>query len=214
MAVAFWILAVVSVAAGIAVFVVDSMARATFALLASLLAVGVVFLLIDLEYLGVLIILMMVMEMLIMAVFMIMYMMNPAGLMPMKMVHNNRGAVIISGAVFVLLAVGIFRTSWPQRRGEPPGDPTHALGLAIMGPKMLVMMVIGVAILATMISTVVLATHRGRYDRYGEDLKRRRPLDPGPGSGMGMGMGPVLPAADHHAGHGSCGSPDPREDSG
>ncbi|TMR20821.1 NADH-quinone oxidoreductase subunit J [Nonomuraea turkmeniaca] len=208
MAVAFWILAVVSVAAGIVVFVVDSMARATFALLASLLAVGAAFLLIDLEYLGVLIILMMVMEMLIMAVFMIMYMMNPAGLMPMKMVHNNRGAVIISGAVFVLLTAGIFLTSWPQRRGEPPADPTRELGMAIMGSKMLVMMVIGVAILATMISTVVLATHRGRYDRYGEDLKRRRPLDPGPG------QGPGLPAAEHHHGHGSCGSPDPREESG
>jgi hypothetical protein len=33
-----------------------------------------------------------------------------------------------------------------------------------MGPKMPVMMVIGIAILATMIATVVLATHRGRYD--------------------------------------------------
>ncbi|MFI6924341.1 NADH-quinone oxidoreductase subunit J [Nonomuraea spiralis] len=179
-AVVFWALAVVSVAAGVAVFVVDSMARATFALLASLLAVGAAFLLIDLEYLGVLIVLMMVMEMLVMAVFMIMYMMNPAGLMPMRMVHNNRAALVISGSVFVLLAAGIFGTSWPSRRGRPPADPAHALGLAIMGPKMLVMMVVGVAILATMISTVVLATHRGRYDRYGDDLRRGRPLDPGP----------------------------------
>jgi NADH:ubiquinone oxidoreductase subunit 6 (subunit J) len=163
MAVAFWILAVVAVAGGVAVFVVDSMARATFALLASLLAVGVTFLLIDLRYLGALIILMMVMEMLVMAVFMIMYMMNPAGLMPMKMVHNKTGAAVIAGTVFVLLAAGAVLTRWPERRGTTPADPTHALGLAIMGPKMLVMMVIGVAILATMIASVVLATHRGRY---------------------------------------------------
>lgn len=163
MAVAFWILAVLAVVSGITVFVVDSMARATFALLASLLAVGAAFLLIDLTYLGVLIVLMMVMEMLVMAVFMIMYMMNPAGLMPMKMVHNNRGSAVIAGAVFVFLAAGVFLTPWPSRRGSPPPDPTHQLGLAIMGPKMLVMIVIGVAILATMIATVVLATHRGRY---------------------------------------------------
>ena len=160
----FWILAVLAVASGIAVFVVDSMARATFALLASLLAVGATFLLIDLEYLGVLIILMMIMEMLVMAVFMIMYMMNPAGLMPMKMVHNNKGAAIISVVVFALLAAGVFVVDWPARAGAPPKDPTYALGLSIMGPKMLVMMVIGVAILATMISTVVLATRRGRHD--------------------------------------------------
>lgn len=161
---AFWLLAVLAVAGGIAVFVVDSMARATFSLLTSLIAVGLTFLLIDLAYLGVLIILMMVMEMLVMAVFMIMFMMNPAGLMPMRMVHNDRGAAIIAGAVFVLLAAGALGTDWPRRKGPPPPDPTEALGMSIMGPKMLVMMVIGVAILATMISTVVLATHRGRYD--------------------------------------------------
>ncbi|WP_043614347.1 NADH-quinone oxidoreductase subunit J [Nonomuraea candida] len=162
---AFWALAVLAVAGGVAVFVVDSMARATFALLASLLAVGGTLLLVDLHYVGVLVILMMVMEMLVMAVFMIMYMMNPGGLMPMKMVHGDRAAKIIAAAVFVLLAAGAFLTPWPARRGPPPADPTRALGLAIMGPRMLVMMVVGVAILATMVATVVLATHRGRYDR-------------------------------------------------
>lgn len=179
--VAFWVLAALSVASGVTVFVVDSMARATFALLASLLSVGLLFLLIDLQYLGVLIIVMMVMEMLIMAVFMIMYMMNPAGLMTMTMVHNHRGALLIAGGVFVLLATGVFLTPWPDRQGRPPADPTRELGLSIMGPKMLTMMVIGVAILATMISTVVLATHRGRYDRYGDALDARRPTDPGDG---------------------------------
>ncbi|MEV4368718.1 NADH-quinone oxidoreductase subunit J [Nonomuraea sp. NPDC049637] len=165
MNVAFWALAVVAVAGGVAVFAVDSMARATFALLVSLLAVGGTLLLIDLEYLGVLVVLMMVMEMLVMAVFMIMYMMNPAGLMPMKMVHNRRGAAAVAAAVFVLLAAGALLVRPPSRRGRPPTDPTHALGLSLMGPKMLVMMVVGVAILATMISAVLLATHRGRYDR-------------------------------------------------
>ncbi|MFD1934314.1 MULTISPECIES: NADH-quinone oxidoreductase subunit J [Nonomuraea] len=160
----FWVLAVASVGFGVTVFVVDSMARATFALLASFLCVGLTFLLIDLAYLGVLTILMMVMEMMIMAVFMIMFMMNPAGLMPMTMVHNNRGSALIAGAVFAALAAGALLTPWPERRGAPPADPTHALGLAIMGPQMLVMIVLGVAILATMIAAVVLATHRGRYD--------------------------------------------------
>ena len=163
--VTFWVLAVGAVGLGIAVFVVDSMARATFALLASFLCVGGVLLLLDLDYLGVLVVLMMIMEMLVMAVFMIMYMMNPGGLMPMTMVHNNRGALAISGAVFATLAAGIVLTPWPERRGRPPADPTFALGESIMGPKMLVLMVIGIAILATMISSVVLATDRGRYDR-------------------------------------------------
>ncbi|MER7544526.1 NADH-quinone oxidoreductase subunit J [Actinomadura sp.] len=162
-AAAFWVLAAAAVGSGIAVFTVDSMARATFSLLASFLCVGGELLLVGLHYLGVLVILMMIMEMLVMAVFMIMYMMNPAGLMPMSMLHNRRGALAISGAVFAALAAGIVAIPWPERAGRPPRDPAFALGESIMGPKMPVMMVIGIAILATMIATVVLATHRGRY---------------------------------------------------
>ncbi|MWA04156.1 NADH:ubiquinone oxidoreductase subunit J [Actinomadura sp. LD22] len=164
-AVAFWILAVAAAGSGAAVFAVDSMARATFALLASFLCVGVELLLLDLRYLGVLVVLMMIMEMLVMAVFMIMYMMNPGGLMPMTMVHNHRWAIGISAAVFAALAAGILLIPWPKRQGTVPRDPAFSLGQAIMGPKMLVMMVVGIAILATMIASVVLATGRGRYDR-------------------------------------------------
>ncbi|QKG25950.1 NADH-quinone oxidoreductase subunit J [Actinomadura verrucosospora] len=169
MTVLFWVLAVAAVASGVAVFAVGSMARATFALLASFLCVGGELLLAGLHYLGVLVVLMMIMEMLVMAVFMVMYMMDPGGLMPMSMVHNRRGALIVSGAVFAALAAGALAVPWPARRGRPPHDPTAALGQAIMGPKMLVMMVIGIAILATMIATVVLATRTGRY---GEDGAR------------------------------------------
>ncbi|MET9068588.1 NADH-quinone oxidoreductase subunit J [Streptosporangium sandarakinum] len=166
--VAFWALAVVSVAAGVAVFTVDSMARATLALLVSLVCVGLILLLTGLTYLGVLVILMMVMEMMVMAVFMVMYMMNPGGLMPMRMVHNNGGAMAVAAGVFVLLAGGAFLVPWPVRRVGLPADPTRALGVAVMGPKMLVMMVVGVAILATMVATVVLAVHRDRGDRPGD----------------------------------------------
>jgi NADH:ubiquinone oxidoreductase subunit 6 (subunit J) len=180
-AVAFWVLAVASVVSGALVFRVDSMARATFLLLASFLTAAGTVLLVDLTYLGVLVVVMMIMEMVVMAVFMIMYMMNPAGLMPMTMVHNRGGALAIAVSTFAGLAVGILLVPWPARRGRPPVDPTRQLGESIMGSKMLVMMVIGVALLATMIATVVLATHRGRYDRYGDDLDRPRADDPIPG---------------------------------
>ncbi|MDJ0354572.1 NADH-quinone oxidoreductase subunit J [Paenarthrobacter sp. PH39-S1] len=173
----FLICAVGAVAAGIAVFRVDSMARATLALLASFVVAAIPILLLGLSYLGVLVILMMVMEMMIMAVFMVMYMMNPAGLMPMKMVHNNRMSLVIAAVVFVLLAAGALLTPWPSG-GRATSDPTLALGMDLMGPHMLVMIVIGLALFATMIAVVVLSTHRGRYDRFGDDLRRRTPDDP------------------------------------
>ncbi|AZM49808.1 NADH:ubiquinone oxidoreductase subunit J [Streptomyces sp. WAC 06738] len=174
----FWVLAVTAVASGAMVFRFDSMARATYALLLSLLCVGGLVLRLGLDYLGVVVILMMTIEMSIMAVFMVMFMMNPAGLLPMSMLHNKRGAAAVSAAVFVLLAAGILLASWPGRRGKPGDDPTMALGESLMGPHMLTMMTLGLALFATIAATVVLATGRGRYDRFGDDLRARRPADP------------------------------------
>lgn len=174
----FWLCAVGAVAAGVAVFTVNSMARATFALLLSFLFAAGTVLLVDLTYLGMLVVLMMVMEMVIMVVFMVMYMMNPAGLMPMSMVHNKKGALVISAGTFAVLAAGSVLVDWPTTDATPPRDPTMALGEALMGPKMLTMIVLGLALFATIVATVVLATHRGRYDRYGDRLDRKRPDDP------------------------------------
>jgi NADH-quinone oxidoreductase subunit J len=174
----FWVCAVGAVATGVAVFRVDSMARATFALLASFLFAAGTVLLVDLTYLGVLVILMMIMEMVVMAVFMVMYMMNPAGLMPMTMVHNKKGSLAIAVGTFAVLAAGIYLVDWPTSSAPRPDDPTMALGEALMGPKMLTMITLGLALFATIVATVVLATHRGRYDRYGDRLDRREPDDP------------------------------------
>lgn len=177
----FWITAAVAVIAGAAVFAVDSMARATYALAASFIAVGVVALLLQQNYVGVVVILMMVMEMAVMAVYMVMFMgMNPA-LMPMSMVHGKRMSLALSVGLFLLLSAGILLVDWPARRGAPPPDVTVALGEALMGPKMLAMIVISPVMVATIVGAVVLAAHRGRYDRFGDSLDGRPPRDPQPG---------------------------------
>lgn len=172
---AFLVLALIAVASGVAVFTVDSMARATFALALSFVAVGGELILLDLAYLGVITVLMMVMEMAIMVVFMVMFMMNPAGLMPMSMLHNKRGALAISAVTFLVLAAGAVLVPWPTRRGAEPADATRALGEALMGSKMLVMMSVSAVLFATMVSAVVLAVARGRYEQPGSP-----DADPGP----------------------------------
>jgi NADH-quinone oxidoreductase subunit J len=169
----FWLLAAVTVATGVAVFRVDSMARATYALAVSFVAVGLVLLLFDLEFLGVITVLMMVMEMAIMAIYMIMFMgMNPA-LMPMSMVHAKRPSLAVASVTFAVLAAGALLVPWPSRRGAPAADPTVSLGTALMGSKMLVMLTVSAVLFATIISALVLAVPRGRYDRLGDDLRGR-----------------------------------------
>jgi NADH-quinone oxidoreductase subunit J len=177
----FWATAVVAVLAGAAVFWVNSMARATYALALSFIAVGVVVLLLHQDYVGVVTILMMVVEMAVMAVYMVMFMgMNPA-LMQMSMVHDNRHAAAAAVGAFVLLGAGAVLVPWPSRRGTAPAETTAALGEALMGPKMLVMVVVSPVMVATIVAGIVLAAHRTRYDRFGDDLRRRPPDDPQPG---------------------------------
>lgn len=175
--IAFWLFAVVAVLMGAAVFYVDSMARATYALALSFVAVGLQVLLLQQNYVGVVVILMMVMEMAVMAVYMVMFMgMNPA-LMPMDMVHGQRAALAASIGTFVLLAAGVVFVDWPARRGAAAGDVTRALGEELMGSKMLVMAVVSPVMVATIVAGIVLAAHRTRYDRMGDNL-RGPPSDP------------------------------------
>jgi NADH-quinone oxidoreductase subunit J len=153
------VLGAVAVGTGLAVFVADSMARATFLLLASFVAVAVLLLAVGLAYLGIVVVLMMTIEMMIMVVFMVMLMMNPAGLEPMTMVHNRWGSRLIAGAVFVVLAAGALLIPWPVRPAAA-GDPTTALGTDLMGPQMLTIPVLGLALLATIVGTVALSVSR------------------------------------------------------
>jgi len=179
MLVIFLGLAVVAVLAGAVVFVVDSMARATYALAVSFVAVGCALLIFGLEYLAVITILMMVMEMAIMAVFMVMFMgMNPA-LMPMSMVHSQRAALAAAIGLFALLTVGILLTPWPDSAAASAATVAE-LGHSLMGNKMLVMMTVSPIMFATIVAGVVLASGRTRYDRFGDDLDRSAD-DPQPG---------------------------------
>lgn len=161
--VAFVIFALAAVASGYLVFRTDSMIRASFLLLASFLNVGAVLVLLLAEYLGTALWFMMTVEMVVMALFMIMFMMNPAGLNPMSMVHQPRAA---AGAG-VLAAVGIWVVAVFADFADAPLDEGRAtirdLGRELLGPSMLVFESAGVTLLATMVCAVALSSSRGRY---------------------------------------------------
>lgn len=166
--VVFWTMAAAAVVTAWRVFRADSMVRAAYWLMASFVAVGVILVLLGAEFLGLVLLLMMAGEMTIMAVFMVMFMMNPAGLNPMTMVHQHRTAIAAGVAAFLgLAAVGLF--------GDFPAAPavaassataarlTEQLGGELLGDSMLVFETAGVTLLATMIGAIAIASRRGRY---------------------------------------------------
>jgi NADH:ubiquinone oxidoreductase subunit 6 (subunit J) len=120
--IAFGLLSLLAIIAGWLVFRFDSMVRATFSLLTSFLAVACLLLLLDSEFMFAITFLMMLGEMVIMALFMVAFMMNPAGLNPMNMVHQPRQAAAAGIMTFLTLAAAILTSDFPLTEQPPPAD--------------------------------------------------------------------------------------------
>ena len=161
--VAFWVFAVGAVGCGHRVFRTQSMVRATLLLLGSFVNVGAIMLLMAANYLGFALIFMMTVEMTVMIVFMVAFMMNPAGLNPMQMVHQPRVAAVAGSVTFAGGVAIAVLGDFPRRRVVDLGDPTAALGSELMGGSMLVFETVGVTLLATMVGAVVLSSSRNRF---------------------------------------------------
>ncbi len=161
--ISFVLLALFAIYTGWRVFRTDSMVRASFFLLLSFIAVGVIMILLFAEYLGVAMFFMMAVEMMVMALFMVMFMMNPAGLNPMMMVHQHKLAIGAGIASFVILAAMALLARFPDRPLPAGLEPVSSLGNELLGDSMLIFESAGVVLLTTMIGVVVLSSQRGRY---------------------------------------------------
>ena len=145
----------------VVVFRTSSMVRSALALLFSQAAIGGMFLAMQTEFLGVLQIMMMATEMAIMAIFMVMYMMDPGGLGGMDMTHQKRASQIV-GALGALAALAVaFLTGWGPPAGEVrPAEQVYGLGIEIMERSMLIFETAGVTILTAMIAATAIAIKR------------------------------------------------------
>lgn len=198
---AFWVFALVAVASGWRVFCTDSMVRASFLLLLSFVAVGLIMLLLAAPYIGIATVFMMAVEMMVMALFMVMFMMNPAGLNPMSMVHQRRFAIVAGVVAFLSLAAIASWGEFPHRSVTPGRSVIEALGRELLGDSMLIFESAGVTLLATMVGAVILSSRSGRFGPS-DAGSIPPPLDPG---GEPAGRAPESagdPAHGHGHGHG------------
>lgn len=190
----FGIAAIVS---GVQVFRTDSMVRASFLLLLSFIAVGVMMLLLNAPYLGMATIFMMAVEMMVMALFMVMFMMNPAGLNPMMMVHQHRFSIAAGAVAFVALTMFILVAEFPRHRVDAERPVIRDLGHELLGDSMLIFETAGVTLLAAMVGAVILSSRSGRYGAA--DTGSQPPgLEPG---GAPAGRVPESGGGHHHHHH-------------
>lgn len=157
--VAMGVFGLLAVAFGAAVFRTSSMVRSALSLLGSMAAIGALFLAMDTEFLGVLQLMMMATEMAIMAIFMVMYMMDPGGMGQMDMTHQKRLSVVAGVAAAVLVVALVLFTSWgpPLSTAPDPARQVHDLGIELMSRSMLIFETAGLAILVAMIAATAVA---------------------------------------------------------
>ena len=220
---ALWLLGIASVFFGWRVFVTQSMVRASFLLLLSFIATALMMLLLAAAYIGLATIFMMAVEMMVMALFMVMFMMNPAGLNPMMMVHQQRFSIGAGIAAFIVLAVATSLTDFPVNPVTANRTVIAELGKEMLGGSMLIFESAGITLLATMVGAVILSSRGGRFGPA-DTGSIPPPLEPG---GAPAGRVPdantsahshhamkhgqdeqtepsdTKPADEHHAGHGA-----------
>tara|TARA_R110002124_G_scaffold188390_1_gene355505 strand:- start:1354 stop:1872 length:519 start_codon:yes stop_codon:yes gene_type:complete len=152
---------------GIVVFRTHSMVRSAIALLFSQTAIGAMFLVMQAEFLGVLQIMMMATEMSVMAIFMVMFMMDPGGMGKMDMTHQKRLS-LWAGSIGLVAALAVIWTAgWQGPVPEVPGadEQARALGREILGRSMFVFESAALMILTAMIAATMVAIAPQEKDR-------------------------------------------------
>jgi NADH-quinone oxidoreductase subunit J len=196
---AFVMLSGLALWSGWRVFRTDSMVRASFLLLLSFVAVAFIMLLMAAPYIGTATIFMMSVEMMVMALFMVMFMMNPAGLNPMQMVHQHAFSIVAGVVAFAGMAAAVLLSDLPAEPVPPGKRVVHDLGTELLGDSMLIFETAGVTLLATMVATVVLSARSGRFGPSDEG-SRPPGLEPG-----GPPAGRQPEEGGGHGGHGGHG---------
>jgi len=144
---------------GIVVFRTHSMVRSALALLFSQTAIGAMFLVMQAEFLGVLQIMMMATEMSVMAIFMVMFMMDPGGLGKMEMTHQKKLSLWAGGIGLALALAVIWLADWGPEAVRVPdaASQLEALGVELLERSMLIFQSAGLTILTAMVAATMVA---------------------------------------------------------
>jgi len=144
---------------GVVVFRTHSMVRSALALLFSQTAIGAMFLVMQAEFLGVLQIMMMATEMSVMAIFMVMFMMDPGGLGAMEMTHQKKRSLWAGGIGFLAALAVAWLGNWGVGADTLPlpARQTELLGIELLGRSMFIFESAGLTILTAMIAATMVA---------------------------------------------------------
>lgn len=158
-------LALAAAVSGWRVFRARSAVRASFALLLCFASTALLLLGLNSSFLAAAALLVLAAEALITAVFVVAFMINPAGLRPAPTLHQPRLAAVAGATAFLVLVLCAFATRFPVPAAWAPESVTAALAQELLSDSLFIFALAGAVILAAAIAVITVAGRRGRYGR-------------------------------------------------
>jgi NADH:ubiquinone oxidoreductase subunit 6 (subunit J) len=135
------------------VFRTSSMVRSALSLLTCLTILGLIFFVMQAEFLAVLQVMMMATEMSIMAIFMMMFMLDPGGMSGMDMTHQKNLSITLGTIAGILVIFAIGFADWGEIvvAVSDAEQQNRDLGMEVMKRSMMIFETAGTSILVAMI---------------------------------------------------------------
>ncbi|TVZ28631.1 NADH dehydrogenase subunit J [Gillisia sp. Hel_I_86] len=141
------------------VFMTSSMVRSALSLLACLTILGLMFFVMQAEFLAVLQVMMMATEMAIMAIFMMMFMMDPGGMGAMEMTHQKKLSIVLGtvAGAGIIFAIGFANWGEIAKVVSDAEQQNRDLGREVLKRSMMIFETAGTSILVAMIVAAAIA---------------------------------------------------------
>jgi len=156
-AVAFYVLAAITLASGVVVVASPNLVRGAVALVPALLGVTGIYILLNAEFLAGIQVLIYAGGITVLILFVIMLTEGGTGLrVPQRNEQGPIGAAVAAATAALLIAVAT-RTPWAQGAGPLPLYTPGAIGQSFLGPNLLVFEGTSVVLLVTLVGAILIA---------------------------------------------------------
>lgn len=156
-AVAFYVLAVITLGAGVIVVTSPNIVHSAVALIPAFLGVTGLYILLNAEFVAVIQVLIYAGAITVLILFVIMLTEGGTGLRVRQ--RNEQGVVgaAVAGAMAALLFAVVTRTAWGTGTGTLPAYTPGAIGQSFLGPNLLVFEGTSIVLLVSLIGAIIIA---------------------------------------------------------
>jgi len=156
-AIAFYVLAAITLASGVVVVRSPNIVHSAVALIPAFLGVTGVYILLGAEFVAGIQVLIYAGAITVLILFVIMLTEGGTGLRLRQVNEQGTIGAVVAGVIAALLVVGVTRTGWHSEPGALPAYTPGAIGQSFLGPNLLVFEATSIVLLVSLIGAIIIA---------------------------------------------------------